>query len=68
MASKQPDLLKLATQCVGKVGMPTATLARQVAKRQNNSDMGRMVAYRCNHCGQWHTGGTSKPRKPLAEI
>lgn len=60
--------LKTTTQCDGKVGIPNAKLAQQVARRQNQQHKGaRLEAYHCKHCGLWHTGGTAKPKKPLVD-
>lgn len=60
-----PDL-KAVLQCVGKAALTSATLAQQVAKRQNQTrSKERMVPYHCKHCGQWHTGSSRKPKKPI---
>lgn len=53
--------------CTGKVVIPTASLAKKIAKRSMASRKGRVSYYRCPVCHGWHIG-TRVGKKPYDKL
>lgn len=54
-----PRVYSAETQCAGKRPYVTKDEAKRAAKRSEAS-FGRMHAYRCAHCGDYHIGHKPK--------